>query len=1006
MKQLPFPTLLAGVALTIQVAFAADDIFINTGDMTFPYGEAPQIDATAFYNSGTIEVLTAPLPFDFTSTLNFTNRGTMSGSVGFTFDFAGSSGKRLPAANFFNQRGGLIEAYEYFYAISSNTYYYPTLIAVEATNIVNEGTLSVANAGLVRLEGKNINLSRGAIDVATITPDFAAGWLDPQRTTYVPDAGIFDQLWGTGSEPTNNYPPQDSASIVRPFGGQLLAVSPVHFVANLNQAGYYQIGTLTTLATGMTNVNGGLGLTLTNADGTFTNIFLPTNIIRQVALIGLGDTNNFTARAKFYPSTVPDVTFNSIAVELRLLNTNVVAVNGETNTLYIIDRLASETNLILGTNMYVTPYPTLRPAAYEVGRTMPNEFYFGFNGNSVVDRNLVYEPGFSNRFVTNFYASHSAYVDYVATRPPLVPGLGPLDQPGRIEIVGDRVDLTKARFRGQGVVSVDAKHLVSSSNAVLDSPNLLFNLGATNGLLTVENLSKSAALRLEGLVEMWSGLWTNQMAMVLSNWYIDATTNYFSPYTNPVDVGIHVLILSADSLTATQRVVAHDFVLHSTNIIVNDPVIVSRKLILDGQALTLNGSMSLTNVSITNGLYNWYGTNMPGVRYFTNNGTLTVPNITYLGSDIARPLAALVNHGTINSFGQKFAADYYEDTGTVNTSNALEIVASSAKLDGGRNLVGGAVLLQAGDLKMRNHTIVADAGVFFSVTNSLSDAGGGSDNTITVEDGFHLLVKPTAGDLLGTTFESTAGKFASVLHTWVGEDRGPVAEGFKDNAAIGRLVLRSFKGSEFSELRFSGPIDFLGNPLPGEHALYVDYLELQTAVQGDPTSQVETLLYIYPGFRIYFANANILPERLDGLYEGRLRWVKSYAGPSSGTQVASRQSGYEVKTITVNTALLNSQLIDSDGDGLANAYDNWPFDGVTLNGARFVETQPLKFEFWWEGAAETVYRVEYTTSLKPTSWTTLTTITNSAPTSQTLTVTDTLPAGQERERYYRVRYDL
>ena len=267
-----------------------------------------------------------------------------------------------------------------------------------------------------------------------------------------------------------------------------------------------------------------------------------------------------------------------------------------------------------------------------------------------------------------------------------------------------------------------------------------------------------------------------------------------------------------------------------------------------------------------------------------------------------------------------------------------------------------------------------------------------------MKDGFRLLNKPASGDLLGTTFASSAAQFYSPLHIWMAEDRGADRSGFTNNAAIGRLSLDVSPGGE---LRFSGPVDQFEQPLPGQYALYVDYLQMQTSVSTDP----ESVVWIDPGLTIYFANANVAPEQLDGKFNGHLRWVKNYAGAASGTPVASRQGGYEVKSITVNTALLNSQNLDSDADGLANAYDNWPFDGVTLKDVQVVSETPLTVRFAWDAAGQTVYRVESTPTLQPAKWTTLTTLTNAGTEIVTLNITNSTSSGQEFERFYRVRYD-
>lgn len=1002
MKLLSIRTALAGMWLTTAGAFAADSLWSNTGLMFLDMGEAPQIDATNFYNSGTIDLLTL-LPFETQNTLNFTNRGVLRGSVGFQFDTVPAGKSRRPAANFVNQRGGNIEAYEYISVMASNTIFYPNYIIISATNIVNEGTMTVGNAGLLRLEGKNIDCTRGGFQVGSLTSSGGGG--NYPDGTYFPDAAVYDVYWGTGIEPDQqNYPAQDTANIIRYFGADMQTMSPPHMVATASGGGgYARVGSSSAIGFGYTNINGGVWLTLTNdASGTLTNLFAPTNIIRQAVLVGLGDTNNFKARAKFYPSQLGGVTFNTASVEIQMQNSNVVLGTIETNTLYIVDRLASETNMALWTNLTAVPQ-SYRPAAYEVMRTMPFEFGMGFNGNATIDKNFAWNTGFSNRFVTNFYAGYRANLDFLAVRPPIVPDMGPTEQPGRIEIVGDNVDLTKARFQGMGLISVKAKNLVSSSNAVVDSSSLIYNLGSTTGLLTIQNLAKTSANRMDGPVRMWSGLWTNYMALVLTNWYVDANTNYFNPVTNAIEVGIHVWVLEADFLSATQEVIVHDLIARSTNIVLNDSVAVVRSLILEGEGFTVNGSLTLTNTFVATypeSIPDFVHTNIPGIRYFTNNGVINVPNIAYYGADAARPLDRFVNRGTLNGFDNHITAQAYEESGVINSSNTITVIAGSAKFEGGRYTCRGAIRVSAGEAKLRNQRIDTATTFFLDVTNNLSDAGITGPNTISVDDGFHLARKPKTGDLLGTTFESAAPAFASVTHSWAGEDRGPTPQGFQDNAAVGGLSLNVMSGAE---LRFHPPLDASGNPLPGNYALYVDVLNLSSAITAD----VESALVIDPGMTIYFATANVTPSTIDGLCNGRLRWVRDYAGPSSGIPVASYQGGGVWKTIIVNSALFNSDQIDSDGDGLANAYDTRPFDGVALKSAEWLGTTPPKFKFSWEAAAQTVYRIEYAPSITPANWTLLQTITNAALVTRTLTITNTLPAagGTGAQRYYRVRYD-
>src|SRR5438093_5312726 len=108
MKQFFIPGLL-NLLLLAQIGRATDAFYINNGTVTFP----PQIDAINFINNGSFDFSLNPtiLPFDTSNTQNFTNNGTMFGSVGFRFDTGPSeSGTRRPAANFRNRLVGTITA--------------------------------------------------------------------------------------------------------------------------------------------------------------------------------------------------------------------------------------------------------------------------------------------------------------------------------------------------------------------------------------------------------------------------------------------------------------------------------------------------------------------------------------------------------------------------------------------------------------------------------------------------------------------------------------------------------------------------------------------------------------------------------------------------------------------------------------------------------------------------------------------------------------------------------
>ncbi len=982
-------TLLVAGLLAVETVLATDPLYINTGTVDYSQGTAPQIDAETFVNLGSFRVQTV-LPMDFQNTLYFTNRGTMSGSVGFQFMRASTTEPVRPAAAFYNARKGVIRAYEGLGIYVSNTVIYPNYITIAATNVINEGYLRVANAGLMHIEGKNVNLAGSGIEVSAVEP--LGGQVIAPQGYFYPDTAIYDVYWGTSNQTMN------SSSLIRFFNPDYQAVSPPSEVTDyLGGVGNQAFGTYPATPFVYTNINGGYSLTLTNQNGTTTNMFVPTNIIRQVVMVGLADTN-IEVRARFLQSRYsPAVTFRTACVELRSYTTNNVTEQLEESALYFTDRLASETNLVTDTNLVLaSQLPTQRPNAYEVWRSMPREFANGSPDNASMDRNLVWNNTFSNVFATNFYAAYACYADSFSAQAPPVPGMGPTEQPGRVEILAENLDISKTRFRGEGLISMKAKHLVGSQGASVDAATLVYALGSTNGNLVVKDMAKQSVTRVSGYLQAWSGLWTNQTAMILSNWVVDPTipTNYFSPITNSIDVGLHVLILGADLLVRTQQVTIYDFAAQSKNITVDDALTVTHGLVLEGETFTLNGGLNLTN-----DLRDLQATNYPGIQTIINNGALGVPNTAYLGWE--KPLARIENRGTMQALSHYLAADnIVEEGGSIQSAVDTIIKAGSMRLEGGRDTSGGDTVIEARELKMNNQAIIASGRVNLKLTDLLTDTGGGANNTITCGDGFNLLVKPVSGDLLGTSFESSAPKFALIRHTWAGEDRGAAPEGFKNNAAIGKLSLTVAPGGALS---FGPPTDDLGVPAAGNFALYVDSLVLDPSVSGS----LEAALSIESGMTIYFATANVAVDSLDGKLGGRLKWVPSYAGPISGVDVAMRSAA--TKNILANISLVDSQTIDSDGDGIPNVADSFPFDGPTLGSVVIQSGPPAVALLSWRALGHTAYQVEMTKEiLDPVVWDYLGTVSNSSPASQTVTFTNELgnDAAVASPRYYRLRGEL
>ena len=113
-------------------------------------------------------------------------------------------------------------------------------------------------------------------------------------------------------------------------------------------------------------------------------------------------------------------------------------------------------------------------------------------------------------------------------------------------------------------------------------------------------------------------------------------------------------------------------------------------------------------------------------------------------------------------------------------------------------------------------------------------------------------------------------------------------------------------------------------------------------------------LNIKDGMTVYFAASNLPEEKLDGMREGRLRWVKDFAGHYSSMPVYLPGSG---QSVMVNRAHRRSRIFDTDGDGVANGFDPTPFgDGLPRLS---VEGRLIN----WLGIPGRTYKIEYTQKL-------------------------------------------
>ncbi|MCP5521555.1 MAG: hypothetical protein H7A46_08410 [Verrucomicrobiales bacterium] len=1005
-------------------------VYLNYTTVT----NVPQIDALAFANYGIFNVYTYGFTYDFMNVDFYTNRGDFYASPGVVFDHVSDSGERRPSQVFVNEQGATVTA-EGDYGISLEQGGRPGALQVYADKVVNHGTLEISSEGVMQLEGGEVDLRRGALSVAPIL--FGTGFQG--TTNYWPDEGITDLFWGISEQ----APRIRSSQVMVAFPTTSAGYAPPHIVTNL-------FGGFTFVGQNAFTLN-------TPKRFAYTNIVDSTNRTYQVVLVANSDPD-MNSQVTFFPSYLPTNAFSTATLQLSAELTNNIIGGMDTVTAYLIDRLASDTNYALVTNMLTGDMP-YRPASYEFTRNASWEFAFGdppnFNGSASNVARLIYNPGaapvtnvitnliitalpptttnytlqiitnivrdlgYSHDVVTNLYAGYGARITNSLNAVPAVPGSSPTNAAGKISVVADTLNLERTRVRGEGTVAFSTRHLVSTKLLSVDVPNVLYTVGATNGFLELANLVTPEVRRFAGDMQAWSGLWTNTWNTVVDSITNTTTTNIVNDpttgpsitvtndpgtnaiTTNTIQVGIHVMLVDGTGMNTHWPGFITGLGATGTNVYVSDTTRVVETLLVQAENLEVGpkGSLLLGVVgggTFPNTITDWKVEHFPDLLRLTNEGVISVPGQMILGDDRAVPYERVEIRGTNAAMAHRYRVKNLVNSGYIVASPAItvgtniyfyqpigpvELTAEAMTFDGGRIDAGGDLAINADSLKLRHSTNITSRNLYLNATGLLADIGGDAEVLLSGQQGVHLLQKPAQGDLLGTTVALTAPRFQLTRSTWAAEDRGPVAAGFKDNVALGRLTI---------DPSFDTTVELAG--VGTQNGLYVDYLELGPAVMNS----LEETLVIEPNLTVYFADANMDFNTLTNAFPGRLHWVSEFAGPNSGMSVAL-PSG---ETIWVNRPLRESPIIDSDADGTANGFDLFPFSGVTITDFR-VENDKLMLT--WRAAAGTTYRVESTGSLPADGWEVIREYHHAGDDVAEVSIEDTLPA-DATQQFYRVSY--
>ncbi|HSA03277.1 MAG TPA: hypothetical protein P5055_21320, partial [Candidatus Paceibacterota bacterium] len=472
-----------GACLALPALRAADATYIN-----YASTNNPQIDARVVVNYGTIQTADNDL-FGTQNTQYLTNQssGDFWGYPGFRFDYA-SPTSRGPMVNFVNK--GLIESYGAggsFGGVSVGFlegeigpmgFLSGSYIVVSSSNIENPGLMTSDEQGLIRLEGQNVDLTRGGMRAgqAAEESDFGEMRGDFDGTNYNNVAGIVD-----------SRPSRVSTNTVR--------------IAQLDSPrGYVSFA--------------------------YTNAISESNFTVQVIYVTTNNVDsNILASVRFAPpdSTAhadyfqPDVINDGMigVVQLGMTNLDIITGKPFTNFVYVLDTAAmagAQTNWSLMTNRSTLPRVGTRPVPFEVTRSTPMEWRAGTTNNTVYTNTLLLNPAYANTAVTNLLGVYNFEVGIPIAQGNVAGGEDPIyggfysiyevgiqeptNWPGRVEIEANTLTLDRARIRAESMISLKADKLVYKEDPLLDAPHLYLDLGTDTGLLVVSNLIAQSVKRM------------------------------------------------------------------------------------------------------------------------------------------------------------------------------------------------------------------------------------------------------------------------------------------------------------------------------------------------------------------------------------------------------------------------------------------------------------------------------------------------------------------------------
>lgn len=989
---------LLGLALVAPV-FGQDLTYENPGFFSAPPEIPPNIDALNFVNDGqfiinftnTVWLLPPyqpPSPYEMQNVQNYTNSfgAFLSCNTGLRLEnYDPTLGIRQPASTFWNDgtiNVGTIDTSNALFFEGAGGFLgvafsgsLASRFQLMANDITSHGKINMGFESLCTMNASSINLDHGGISMETngITIDNSAAFVNGL---------IADSYWGLSTNggfigPWGPFIPSAWFSTAPYF-------TPPHIVTNRN----YQID--------LTHQLGGPSflayLSILPDDGTSNG---------WTRAVFLSNTNNGLKANVYFPLGATVVEF-----------TNLSGISP--NNLYVFDTFAYQTNweLVISGFAGAATRPTFTPFNNFLISLPANFFGGGFGPPTPAT--LVPPGTFDNNQYTNQNTAYQALIQPNSVVIGDTFGQTYSNSPGRIELYATNyLSMNQARVSSLNFLRLEATNQFGgSAGATISSPYSDFNLRSTNGLLNITNLTVPTLTRDEGTCSLYSARWTNVVGVITNHFhvlFVDAKLNPLSP-TRIVNL----------TLRSTNTLGGPD------NVIISDVLnVISNSLTLDCSRLTITANTNNPNAPSPYGGFNltdprilWSGST-PRLQYLTNNGFITAPNTVffqgsrtspYYSSNYNEAYYTFVNRGGITNYSSRIYATNFVNAGAFSASyGSIELhQAVGALMTNGTWLApgpAGNITIETGSLFASNHTMLAGAALTLTVTNRLDDGSLGPNsadaitnkNFWTTANGINLPILPPQASLLGTSISNRAADYAFVHSVWAGAtNRGNSAAGFANNAALGRLILDGRIGVNY---------DFA--PAAGNNALYIDRLELLNFVATNVDLSGNWVSIVCdPGMTVYYgqalANGRDISEKLNTVNNGQFQWVSNYnTGFWSSTNIVYTDG----TTNRLNTALVHSCDIDSNGNGIPNCMDPNPIpvlSGAGLQLAVGMTNRPSASALvsWlaFPGTSNTLYSAS---SSNPTNWTVVTNIVYSGPVPTRISVVD--PVRTNGFRFYRVR---